>query len=471
MKKAICFILLISLFATCVACSNANEEIFDVPDYNDTLTVEKAIDMNGYECIFLQENNYNEENTPLMYLTDSLYYDLMIQRVKDVETKYNCKITFDASHSAGANMQAYILRCFNGGIVAFDMYYGGNSNVNSAMAFDGYFYPLNELSDYIDLSDSSKYGGANLLECCMADGIPYGVVPVALPQKAAQACIEPIFTINEGLITSKGFTDPRDLYEQKTWTWDALDRVTDEYYISEGDTVIHSFATNEENYLVGFIGGCGMKIVYEMGDNLVAGYLEPQVSVALDKARTFRTEHKEQIRFPSISLNQILVEGSAVMTLNISIDINNIAKEMDNFGIVPFPVDGTTTQNGEETTFYSSIDTISINRMVEEPEFDAMILSALLDPINGYSESEMADFLYTTMFYDMRDVQIFMNLTKNSQFNYYAKNGYGIISSLMTLYKENTGTEVIEAIRNQFKDVINDCIAPNYYGYVKDHIQ
>lgn len=466
--RKLCFMLIAVLVLFCAGCGQASEPDGAVPDYNMFEDDNAPLNFNRYHALFIQEPDFDYPNTPFHYVPDSSFYDLAMDRINDIEKTYNCELEFTTTYGNGPNIYSFLRRSIFAGLDFGDYVYGSSSNYNFTSAVDGLYVPLTEVSDYIDVTDSEKYGTANLLECCMYKGVPCGVIPAAIPLKVSAACIEPIIIMNEHVIKVNNMTDPRDLLDSGSWTLDYFVEHMRDYYVADGDSKIYAMMTGNENWTVGFIGGYGCRFVFEENGDCVSVFKNPMLVNALSESIDGYHRNREYLRF-GVGTIEDLYNGDVVMYNSITSEIEKVTKNVDDFGLVWFPR-SSVIEDGQQVTYFSAIDTISITKSTQEPEVAAFILSKLLDPFPGYDSEGMKRSLFNTTFFDIRDVDIYLNLSKCSCFMYYAAGGYSAFSELFTIQTNVSPAELVSGKVDKLDKVIDEYIRDNYLGFVKQYI-
>ncbi|MBQ2881063.1 MAG: extracellular solute-binding protein, partial [Clostridia bacterium] len=167
---------------------------------------------------------YNEEGSVFAYADDnSLQADAVWNRIADVEKKLNVK--FEYSNKGSSDFRTYYITTLAGGLGEIDLIYRASGNDLWFVAEAGGLHPITDFPEFIDLSDTDKYGTPGVLEACMHNGIPYAVQPTYWPGLQGVECF--YVSYNRDMIAAMGLTDLHEYYENETWTWDTFKSVLD----------------------------------------------------------------------------------------------------------------------------------------------------------------------------------------------------------------------------------------------------
>lgn len=463
MRKAFLVMsIMLLVFAAVTACSAA-PETYEIPDF-DVSDGSEIPDFNGYSFVFVQEDCHDFPDSPFYYEPDSTFFDLLSVRIAQIESLYNCTLEFDASKGYGSNMYSLLRRCLASGLDFGDYGYGSSSNYNFTSAVDGLYLPMSYFSDYIDTTDSGKFGTPNLQECCMYKGVPHGVVPAALPLKLSASTI-PLWVVNEKLIHTFGMVDPRDVYESGNWTLDYFEEHMADYSVSDGTSVKYPLLTDVTAWTCGYLGAYGCRFVYDSNGKCESLFRNPVLVDALTRSIGSYHAHKDYIGTTGLDG---FYGDDGVLYDGLSREIEDIAKKVDEFGVVPFPR-SELVKDGRQNTYFGAIDTLSITATSKEPEAAAFILNELLDPFPGYEANGIRDLLLKTTFFDVRDVEVYLNRYRSSCYNYHAVEGHSRFSVLFTIQRNVSPNELIQKNESCLDSIIEEYIMDNYFGCLKQY--
>jgi hypothetical protein len=91
--------------------------------------------------------------------------------------------------------------------------------------------PVELYGDYIDFTNTEKYGAANIAEVNSFNGSIYGVSPITWIYKQPRSIGLTVF--NMDLVSTYGKANPREYLEKNEWTWETFEHVVDDYYVKE----------------------------------------------------------------------------------------------------------------------------------------------------------------------------------------------------------------------------------------------
>ncbi|MBQ1862075.1 MAG: hypothetical protein II149_01035 [Clostridia bacterium] len=462
MKTSCRFLLLALLFAIVTsACSSQQQEI--IPEY-DGLSVD-SIDFNGRSFLVAQEEN-DYPGSIFYYPQDSLYYDLLTDHIKKIEQQYNMKLNFSMEFGREGTFSGMLMSAAMSGLNICDFVIMRGSNNNMKAAESGTFYPLNYFPDIIDLKNSDKYGPMNILECCMAKGNIYGVIPNYWPQKSNDGNMGLLVAINENLINRYGLDDPRDYYEQNIWKLSKFDEIMPIFHIVDGENDIKSVAINTRYLCRGFLGSYKIGNVYEKDGQFYPADKNPDLLPALEWGLHFLSAYSDDyLVLEGWNYTPNLAAGECVMAFTESSYLLDMAKQLDNFGFVPFPA-ADKYDSKDVGLAFSTFPTFSIFTGTDDPESCARVIDILFEELEGVTQDEMVDSLYKTLFFDERDAMIYTQLYKNAVYDYFGVGG-NLQQKIETVYTSKTAQEVISSIEGTLDKMFEERMLPNYMTMIE----
>lgn len=102
MKKIIALFIVVTMFFAFTSCAQTNTEI--TPEFDDS--TDNSANFNGMQIAFLGDSEYHNDSDQMFgYKTDTSSFDVLLQRIREVEKKYNCEISF----SSKADLQRLFL--------------------------------------------------------------------------------------------------------------------------------------------------------------------------------------------------------------------------------------------------------------------------------------------------------------------------------------------------------------------------
>lgn len=152
-------------------------------------------------------DSYDESPEDNPGLEDVERGQIMLDNVKRIEEKYNCKIEYvnPGSDSLKSSLQTSVVA----GTPDYDVYLTQMSFA-LPLAVNGYFTDLSDVKgDYLDLNNDQ-----NILRTIDIAGTN------CFFEKAVPSVTATYLAYNAEMIKDAGLTDPRELYENGEWTWE-----------------------------------------------------------------------------------------------------------------------------------------------------------------------------------------------------------------------------------------------------------
>ena len=457
MKTALRLSLLFLSFAF-VMSACAAQEVENVPEFS--VDMGEVTDFGGRNFTVMQEK-IGADEVIYFYEPDSLYYDLFIAHVNKIEKENNLKLTFSKSMGSESTFSNAVFTSYVSGINIGDFIIMRGSNLNMVTARSGAFYPLNYFPDIIDLHNSEKYGPINILECCMANGNVYGVIPAYWPLRTNDGNLGVFLCINENYITRYGLDDPRDMYEQNEWKLSKFDEIIPRYHIDDGANDIKALSMNTRYLARGFIGAYQIGNVYEKDGQYYSAEHNPDLLEALEWGVNFVNSYEDDyILLDGWDYSDHLANGVSTMIFTESSYLLNVASKVDNFGIVPFPAADKYDCKDVKMGF-STYPTFSMYAGADDTDACAKLIDILFEQIDGADRESMVDFLFRTMFFDERDAKIYTEAFKNGSYDYFGVGG-NLQQKIETVYTSKTPQEVIASVTGTLDKIFEEQMLPNY---------
>ena len=440
------------------ACTAAEEEI--VPEFN--LLDNGVTDFEGKEFVVAQEQQ-EDPDVIYYYTPDSLYYDLVKAHISKIEKEHNLKLNFTMQYGNESTFSNQIMSGIFSGIKVTDFVLLRGSNLNMQLAQAGVFYPISNVPDIIDLSNSAKYGPINILECCMANGEVYGVIPNYWPLKSNDGNMGVLVMINENIIARYGLDDPRDMYEQNTWKLSAFENLMPVYHINDGTNEIKALTANTRDLARGFLAAYRIGNIYEKDGEILSSIENPDLVDAINWGLNFISAYKDDYTLrDDWNYSQNLAAGESTLAFGETSYLLDLARIGDNYGFVPFPVADKYDCKDIQMTF-STYPTFSIFGGVDNPEDCARLIDILFEEIDGVTKEQMIDSLFRTMFFDERDARLYTELYKNGVYDYFGIGG-NLQQKIETSYTGRAAQEVINSVAESLDKIFVEKILPNYEG-------
>ena len=465
MKKLLSTILIL-FFLTACSGSIIQEKPIENTENISNLPV---IDMGGYECKVLQDD---QPNNPFRYVETTEFADLALKRVSEVETAFNCKISFEYG-GLDAEIINYVIKNVMAQVNVGEIYYSSLDNTAGRIAAGGGLYPLTDLKDIINYEDSAKWGNANYLETAMHKSIPYAVAPMYWPLKQPPMCY--VMVVNENLVQQLGLNDPRELIEQKNWTWETYENFLVSVPNELNGHPISAAVENAAHLSKMAIFGNGVDVIKQEGESFVLNIDSPNSIEALDWAMRMGRDHSDKYYMGMKDGGnweqrvQHAIDGEAVMaTAATWLVLDKVMYELDNFGILPYPV-GPKGEQGKWPGTLETMDSVGVLANATQPEYAAHVIDAIFRPLEGYETQGTLDaYMNRYVFHDTRDAQMWNQLGKNAKFSYWTVGGDDFWYQIQTGFFTKTATEFIKANMNKLQTVADDHMIPNLQ-YLDSH--
>lgn len=467
MKKltATLCLLLITLI-TLSACGGDAVELlaFIGEDLSDSL------DLGGYNVniYFDGGSDIIGEMSVFNYKTGSLEEDAALSRIKEIE-KNNCTITLHGSIDrtmARMKMMA--------GSESMDLVKYENFGAMQDYAKAKLLLPITDFSDIIDLSDSEKYGGANVLESSMIDSIPYAVQPIQWPGYEPLECFLIVF--NKDILSENGYTDFHEYYENGTWTWDTYENeILKKVKVTNPEGVIPTLYTHEANFFktVLFSNNNQYLTKNESGETEIVVYSTAFTNAYTTACRWY-AEYSDIIALKG-GYHEIdpFLEGNAVSALAHpeAVTTGEVAyntKGSFAYGIMPFPC-GPQSPYGQWAQCMERSRGFGIPVNSNDPEVAAHVIDLLFEPFEEFGgEGGLYDYYKDSVFLNEVDAEIYFALCENVRYDYgFDGSGNGPGSNIQDYFSAALKSgkpvqETLDSYRNAMVTMIEDYMLENF---------
>ena len=418
MKRRFALLLFVlMLVAICSSCAAEIPEI--MPEYSPSLS-DEAIDLAGKTYIMAMEASYEGRGRNLGYIPDTDFGDMAAERVKNVETAYNCKIEFVYENS----MQERSYRSAVGGVYLYDFVQSPSFGLLSYMRANA-FEDLSGLTN-IDVFDQSKWGNRYSLVSTMYNGGIFAVQAAALPLRVVDSEFF-ILYINEDHIAENLSTDPRDYYENAEWNWDTFERCLEAFaYTNSANQYIYSFFSGFGPFARDLGLSNGTEVVSRNSDGeMEIGYFSDAALEAYNKAFEWFNgaladnvlDYWQTDRF--IAGDSVMYYGNTNQVLGGN--TNTISYNVENYGVVPLPT-GPNAKNiyDNKMTYSSASLSIAIPITAQDSEISALLIDKIYEPFEGFETKEsILDYLVRNYFHDERDAKVILEQTQGDHMRYH----------------------------------------------------
>ncbi len=452
----LCFLML-------VACNNSAVTLLPFIDEGDS-----RADYFG-EVI---ETFQSDDGSILVYPdNNSPQSDALWKRIHDVEEKLG--VVIELSNDGDYDFEEYFITTTASGSCDTDLIfrYGGNSLWFIAEA--GVLHPITNFPDYIDLSDTEKYGTPGILEASMHNGIPYAVQPMYWPGLQGIECF--FIAYNSDDFAANGLTDLHEYYENKTWTWDTFKNVLDTAATTisrEGDLIFEAHGGYLMNTLFMSNGFDYVTFV----DGVPTFDLTPKEALdSIDYLRELSL-FGDKINIDADRWTcTAFVNGNALTTLATAqaVTTGTVAYNSDfAYKIMPFPC-GPNVEYGKWMQSVTRIYGFAIPLGAGDPDCVAHVINELCEPMEefGGSKEGLKQYYRDNIFSSDLDVEIFFSVENNVRYDY---DDAGLINEYTAIIAENinkaSASELIEKNSNIVKNIYTKYIEPNLTGYLIEHM-
>ncbi len=462
MKKLLA-IILISVMLT--SCSGQTVELLDFIDKNDG-------DFVGYDGATLVIAQPGEvESTIFAYeINDTIQSDALLGRIESIEESFDLNIEL-TNKGMNAYPEYYVNSALSDNI-EMDMIFRDAGASAWNLAEVGVLYPMTDFPEYIDLSDTDKYGTPGVLESVMFDGVPYAVQPTYWP--GFQGTESFLVTYNMDMFSTLGLTDLHEYYENETWTWDTFLSVLDSArdLIGENDVLF-----------TGHTGRLLNTVLFANGHNFVDivdgeprfNFQKEDAINALEFYQKLVRDYDKKIRISDDRWDiSEFIAGRALMAASTARDVTTgvIAYNSDfDYGLMPFPC-GPYAKYGEWAQTVTRTRGLSIFKMVDEPEIAAHFISELYEPFEefGGSREALISYYSDNVFINPIDAEIYFAVDKNVRFDY---DDFGVISIFENLSGTLVNKSVNEALQTfepKIQTIFEKYMKPNLEGYMIENM-
>lgn len=451
MKRILSAVIVILLvFALCSCGGQPESEA--VPEYQLDAETENFA---GMEISF-----FGDTDLFFRYEAHSPAYDALVKRIREVESRYNCKITYNSSSSADSLVTA----SFAAGEPLSDALFL-DAKPFRTLAAGGYLLDLNSYSDIIDVNDSFRWGSKNVLEICCCNGHLYGVTPAAWVDKMSPYYF--LVVTNDDIVMKNGYSDPHEYYENKTWNRTLFEEMVRN--CADLDAGIYGIDTSAE-----FIGRMA---VYSDGIGLTdtssatprSTWHSASVLDNLQWAADFVAANKQYITQKGESYD-LFIEGKSAMAMPA---IHHFCRKiifttaMSSYSVMPFPCSDAAEPGTCGGFFSTGLDTISMPVLTTTETETATVINAMWAPMEGYETEDALDSYYiSNIFFKSADLEIYKNCVSNSRYNYWVEKVFTPLENIISLVVsgQSTPSQAVEQYIDAADEVIANVVVPNETG-------
>lgn len=410
-----------------------------------------------------------KSKTLLSFNKERVLADTIRSRFKEVEEKYNCQLVKAKSISSIEDLFYSTITGKNpvDFFVEF-IFYGGDEFKN------GLLTPMGDVSDYIDLTDSFRWGNPNNLEIFARDGELYGVYPASWPETGIMSTDFLLVYNAELMVNELNLEDPRQYYEKKQWTPDRFVEYVKDSTIQRGgdEKPIYGLSANARHLLDISLKAYDAYPAHRDANGLwVAGYK----TEAGAKALTFMSRFLSSGDLNSFVINQAVSgsvglwadKGCSMCLLHSNYTFSQAGSDSSNlvtscgieYGLMPFP-----TESGKLVAQYERcVNAIAIPALALNPSISAILINDLFAPLPEYdTEEALIEYYTNNVVFDRRDAELLINLTKNSRYLFHDEDFSTLHSDIVTLLESNSPAAALEKSNNRVVKFTEQSVIPAY---------
>lgn len=459
MKKNFWILLaaLILLFA--VACSQENVQEFDLDAFHDI----NELDLGGKNYKYLGRSP--SKTSMLGFAYDGQWGDYALQRYNDVCHNLNCTIEF-AGGSYDTVNGIVIAACMTG--TPYDMIVNESLYLRD-LSRGGYLHGFVQNIDYLDYTDSNKWGSIMILENgCWEDDLFY-VLPAKLPNAGFTGIFGALVS-NDDLIASNGFDSPREFLEKNEWDWDHFEACLQQFTYSDGDKIIYGMQTPTNYYFDGMFRSNGDTLC-EINDKgeFVLGWFTDTGMKAVERAREIRYVSCADCFHPNTSNGgdgrQIFLDyGSVMHVCEGGHVVEHLAYGDMKFSVLPWAY-GDDLDSCNYYMFSNSIKgLVGIPKSSEEPDAAAKILNALYEPFGEFTDrSALVDYYKKYVFEHESDAETMIGWLDHMAYAYHREGASELLNNLSA---SKTLSQSVQEVEKKMNIFLENNLMPTYRGVV-----
>ncbi len=468
--KRLALTLLAGLMLT--ACSGETVELLNFIDETS------GVDYEGYQCYFLPRKDYagDPDKYILTYDKNTLQGEAMLKRIDDIKKDINVELIIDVSHDE----DSYQISAMSG-IVKADLVSIYYMNAMQVLASGGFLYPITDFPEYIDLNETDKYGGANVLEPAMINSVPYAIQPLYWP--GFQTADNMILVSNTDILSMNGITNFHEFYENETWTWDTFENeLLKKFRVERSEGLLPALSVKESEFFDMMIYSNNVQFVTKNADGSnVANTLPDSFIHAYDKTLEWLATYDNIDSDNSwVNIDDFLSEDAAVtLAQGATVTQGAIAYKESSFSynIMPFP-SGPDAPYGKWANFIMSMRGIGISKASVEPTIAAHTLSLMTEPFEDFGgDAGLFEFYSDSIFISETDTKIFFDIADDVRYDYTFWDQADVGRQMAVDFGKAAQlglsvTEAYEKHRGQLEKMVYDYILPNYdYMYENYYYQ
>ncbi len=457
-KIAALFLIILFVFS---ACSEA-EEI--VPEYNSAVSGDDP-DLNGYEYT-ITAITHGGQYALNAVSGETARGDRLLQRYRETEEKYNCKIRI-VDGSSLATYLTYKAADLKYADLMFNMI---NELTHGFYIQNGYFASFSDIG--IDL-ESGMYGTPGVIEAGHFKDGYYAIIAYYWGFPAADTT--PTMWYNPYVLSTYRQPSPHELREQGEWNWAAIEKMCEEVRdTSDPDPAKHTYAlayTSEAYLETGVLYSNGARAIRkDESGRLVYTFNDPRTIEALQFVRSLVERDlicdggDRQNITPFIENRRAFFLEYTHLGLSDEGAENLAYKMEDAYEWIYFP-DGP-SYDGSPRTSYSYFSRLFFAPIDTDFEVQSILLPYLFQPLPGTTEETWQDEFKRTTFFTEDSFDCFAEMRDNAFFDYLAYTDF-TVDYQPKILKITRGTAGIQETLEALEDKMQAQLDRYYNRYLE----
>lgn len=437
--------------------------------------------LDGYVCklgMSTQSDNTGmtiDENNPFGYKENTQLADAALERISEIEKTLNCEIDLSLIEVSGDILSTQLFA----DNVDQEVLYSPSHALMKHMAEAGYLEKVNNYGDYIDYTNTEKYGTVNIQLMNAVGGDIYAVSPITWMFKQPRAL--ELIVINEDLRSKYNTPRIQEYIENGVWNWDSFEEfIANSSNKDNEETPIYSLSARGFDVAKLLAYGNGFVLATETADGYVTDFGADNMMEAAQFYYDLRAKYSENFApdtgdWVDVNEHFIDLKDSVACLTAASILYNDIVYEIKNYSVAPFPT-GPRGEYGKWPSAIEATESFSVFNTGVNPEINFRIIDMFCEPLAGFAtEEERFDYLSTNVVYTIEDAEYAMNIFKNGTYTEWVwndgRNGFddlwraGIAHGAVDGDDPRALSEVIDKLKVIYPALIEKFIVPNFPVY------
>lgn len=457
-------VLCLCLIVSCSEAENGSVQI-NFTDY-------ETDSLGGYDFRFCTDM-LGTQTTYLGMDESTLFCDMAMQRVADVETELDC--TISACNLDFVSLLKYSVMSgidFCDASMNTRLYTDGTVHhlCSTDSIRSGYLSPLLEFNDsgILDITDSRKWGNANHYGALAYNNDIYGLFPYAWPEYSIRLP-DYIICVNEQYVKALGQNDPRETVEKGLWDRDAfVSLIQTMTFTDNASNEVKGISFYRSHFHAMAFRASRVEFAVEApGEGWIAGYQTEAGREALEWATDVYFNQCKDCMVPiddTYRATEMFINGEVSMNLTHNFiafgtadgDRGNVSVtyHCDDYGILPFPL-SPGLEYGKWAAEFGDMIAVVIPASNINPDCAVMVLNALFDPFEGFEDKDSVLSYYDQyMFLDHRDAEVVYSMMENVRYSFYGYGGRDVIDSITGSKSYVSVSERLEKNENSLAEIV-----------------